>query len=36
MDFWMPERVISKATQKVEAKSPIMCGPSDIALVFDV
>jgi hypothetical protein len=31
----MPERVMSKAMQTVEAKSPSTCGSSDITLVFD-
>ena len=34
--FWMPESVINKATQNVEAKSPRTCGSSDIVTrVFD-
>ena len=33
--FWMPDRVISKATQKVEAKSPKTCGSNDIDCIFD-
>jgi hypothetical protein len=33
--FWMPERVMSKAMQKVEAKSPSTCGSNDITFVFD-
>jgi hypothetical protein len=31
----MPESVISRATQKVEANSPKTCGLSDITFVFD-
>ena len=32
--FWMPERVISRATQKVEAKRASTWGPSDMAPYF--
>jgi hypothetical protein len=34
--FSIPERAISKATQKVEAKSASTCGSGDITLIFDV
>ena len=34
--FWMPDRVMSKAMQTVEAKSPSTCGSSDITLFSTV